>query len=181
MSKYPKGYEWLGTLGTLPMTIQKALELVGTVETPGKANNPIIMGWADEVGVAKLGYKYTGDDVPWCGLFAAVVSQRAGKPLPYGPLYSLNWGNVGTAVKQPVLGDVLTFTRSGGGHVGFYVAEDDTAYHVLGGNQSDKVSIARVAKDRLYRARRPAFKTALPASAKAYRVKAAGGLSQNEA
>jgi len=176
-----KGYEWLDKIGTLPKTIQEALKEFGTVETPGKASNKKIMGWADEVGVAKLGYKYTGDDVPWCGLFAAVVSQRAGKPVPTGPLYALNWGNIGSAVTSPVLGDVLTFKRNGGGHVGFYIAEDNTAYHVLGGNQSDQVSITRIAKDRLYRARRPVFATALPASAKAYRVAANGGLSQNEA
>jgi len=177
----PKGYEWLATVGVLPLTIQRGLELLGTVETPGKASNKVIMGWADEVGVPKLGYRYTGDDVPWCGLFAAVVSQRAGKPVPYGPLYALNWGNVGTPVKEPVLGDVLTFKREGGGHVGFYIAEDATAYHVLGGNQSDKVCVTRIAKNRLYRARRPAFKTALPASARRYLVQGSGALSQNEA
>jgi len=176
-----KGYEWLDKLGTLPLVVQEALKEFGTVETPGKQSNKRIMGWADEVGVAKLGYKYTGDDVPWCGLFMAVVNQRAGKPVPFGPLYALNWGNIGTAVSQPVLGDILTFKRNGGGHVAIYIAEDETAYHVLGGNQSDKVSITRIAKDRLYRARRPIFKTARPSSAKAYRVKATGSLSQNEA
>jgi hypothetical protein len=43
------------------------------------------------------------------------------------------------------LGDVLAFVRNGGGHVGLYVDEDASAYHVLGGNQSDRVSITRVA------------------------------------
>ena len=174
-----KGYEWLDKISVLPPTILQALPLVGTLETPGKSSNPQIMKWADEVGVARLGYKYTGDDVPWCGLFAALVVLRAGGKVVNGPLYALNWGNVGTAVKSPVLGDILTFKRQGGGHVGFYVAEDDTAYHVLGGNQSDKVSVARIAKDRLYRARRP-LSSPLPASATPYRVKAAGGLSQKE-
>ena len=42
----------------------------------------------------------------------------------------------------------MVFSRTGGGHVGFYVGEDKDAYHILGGNQSDMVSIARVAKDR---------------------------------
>lgn len=35
------------------------------------------------------------------------------------------------------------------GHVGFYVGEDAKGYYVLGGNQGDKVSVVRIAKDRL--------------------------------
>lgn len=175
-----KGYEWLSRVGVLPLLVQEGLKLYGTVETPGAKNNAKIMGWADEVGVAALGYKYTGDAVPWCGLFMAVINKRAGKPVPYGPLYALNWGSVGSVTKTPILGDILTFRRSGGGHVGLYIGEDDTAYHVLGGNQSDQVNITRIAKDRLYRARRPFFKSSLPPSAKAYRLKATGNLSLNE-
>jgi fatty acid/phospholipid biosynthesis enzyme len=80
---------------------------------------------------------------------------------------------------------VLVFSRkvAGGyaGHVGIYVAEDASAFHVLGGNQGDAVSVARVAKDRCVAVRRPAFATALPASAKPYRVATGGALSTNEA
>jgi hypothetical protein len=49
----------------------------------------------------------------------------------------------------------MVFKRAGGGHVGFYVGEDKDAYHILGGNQSDMVSVARVAKDRHVDARWP--------------------------
>ena len=55
------------------------------------------------------------------------------------------------------LGDVLVFSRNGGGHVGFYVGEDTTHYHVLGGNQSDSVNIARIAKNRLFGIRRAEY------------------------
>ena len=72
------------------------------------------------------------------------------------------------------------FQRESGGHVGFYVAEDATAYHVLGGNQSNKVCITRVAKDRLLAARRPKYNVQ-PASVKPYRVASTGSLSKNEA
>lgn len=175
------GYEWLDDLGTLPKLLQEALKLHGTVETPGKKSNPIIMAWATELGIPALGYKYSDDSVPWCGLFAAIVSKRAGKEVVKGPLYALNWSTFGTAQAAPELGDLLTFKRDGGGHVGFYVAEDADAYHVLGGNQSDKVCVTRIAKSRLFKARRPAFKTALPPSVKRYHVSAKGKLSTNEA
>lgn len=176
-----KGYSWLDNVGLLPRIVQEGIKLYGTMEVPGSANNPVIMGWADEVGVPALGYKYTGDSVPWCGLFMAVIAKRAGKKIPYGPLYALNWAQAGNAIKDaPQLGDYLTFRRDGGGHVGLYIAEDKEAYHVLGGNQSDKVSVTRIAKSRLYRARRPEFMTRLPDSARPYYAAATGVLSKNE-
>jgi hypothetical protein len=46
--------------------------------------------------------------------------------------------------------------ESGLGHVGFYVGEDAGAYRILGGNQSDSVSLAWIRKDRLVDARWPA-------------------------
>lgn len=43
----------------------------------------------------------------------------------------------------------MTFTRPGGGHVGLYVGEDASHYHILGGNQSNSVRISRIEKKRL--------------------------------
>ena len=57
---------------------------------------------------------------------------------------------------QPITGAVLVFERRSGGHVGFALGQDDTHFYVLGGNQSDAVTIARVAKSRLLGARWPA-------------------------
>lgn len=178
---YPKNYDWLGSVGPLPRTIQEGLALHGTLEAPGAADNPKIMAWAREVG-KDVAAAYGADSVPWCGLFAAVVVQRAGKPVISGPLWAKNWARFGEKTATPSLGDVLVFTRpGGGGHVGFYVAEDDSAYHVLGGNQGDAVSIVRIARGRCIAARRPYFKIAAPASVKPYHVKSGGSLSGNEA
>ena len=52
---------------------------------------------------------------------------------------------------------VLVFERGSGGHVGFAIGQDDTHFFVLGGNQSDAVTIARIAKSRLLGARWPAI------------------------
>lgn len=170
-------YNWLTKIGLLPRTISEGLKLLGTVETPGVKNNPVILGWASEVGLDKA---YSADSIPWCGLFAAVVSKRAGKEVVKDPLWARNWSNFGKASSSPSLGDVLVFIRDGGGHVGFYIAEDDTAYHVLGGNQGDAVTITRIAKARCIAVRRPAY-TIKPDSVKPYFVKAEGTLSTNEA
>lgn len=175
----PDVYDWLKHLpkDSLPRTIYFALKELGVHETAGGANSPTIMAWAKETGLQAV---YTADSIPWCGLFAALVCTRAGKPVPDGPLWALNWAKFGVDVGQPGLGDVLTFTREGGGHVGFYVGEDSSAFHVLGGNTSDQVKIARIDKKRLYRARRPVYKI-LPASVRPYVLAPNGGLSQNEA
>lgn len=176
----PKGYEWLGEIGPLPKVVREAIALYGTKEFPGGADNPVILGWANEVG-KEIVASYGEDSTPWCGLFAAVVVHRAGYPVISGPLWAKNWAKFGAKSHQAGLGDILVFQRpGGGGHVGFYIAEDESAYHVLGGNQSDAVTIARIAKSRCIAVRRPYFKIMQPASVKAYHVKTGGKLSTNE-
>ena len=71
------------------------------------------------------------------------------------PYWARHWLLFGREV-QPIIGAVLVFSRGFGGHVGFAVGQDDTNFFVLGGNQSDAVTIARVAKSRLLGARWPA-------------------------
>lgn len=177
----PKGfdmrYAWLGGVGTLPRILQEFIALYGTTETPGVKNNPTIMAWAKEAGLEKT---YTADSIAWCGLAMAVVAKRAGYTPPAGPLWALNWLNFGVKADKPSLGDVLCFKRDGGGHVGLYVGEDSSYYHVLGGNTTDKVTVARLAKTRLKGARRPAYKNPL-ATWKPYLVTTGGAISTNEA
>ena len=79
-------------------------------------------------------------------------------------------------------GDILVFKRpGGGGHVGFYVGEDDKCYHVLGGNQSNEVSVARLEKSRCLGIRRCDWKVAQPKTVKKYFVTPSGEVSTNEA
>jgi uncharacterized protein (TIGR02594 family) len=170
---------YLDSLGDLPRMVVEARKLLGTIETPGSGNNPTILAWANEVGLERV---YTADSVPWCGLFMATVAHRAGKTLPLDPLWALNWEHFGTPAGQPCLGDVLVFVRDGGGHVTMYVGEDHAGYyHCLGGNQSDKVCVERIAKSRLHGARRPPFNLAMPASCRPIVLDAAGAISSNEA
>jgi uncharacterized protein (TIGR02594 family) len=179
--QYPKGYEWLGDVGQLPRTISEGIAALGVAEIVGKGSNRTIIGWRDELNQA--GVKIAGfsdDDIPWCGLYAAIIAHRAGKRGVESPLWARNWAKFGSATMEASLGDILVFVRNGGGHVGFYVAEDATAYHVLGGNQSNRVSITRIAKDRCIAMRRPIYNSK-PFSVKPYRVAAGGALSRNEA
>lgn len=172
----PARYVWLQKEPG-PKMLVEAMKLYGTLEAPGVKDNPVILGWAAEVGLSKT---YSHDSIPWCGLFMAVVAKRAGKPIVDSPLWALSWADFGASVKAPMLGDILTFKRNGGGHVALYVGEDASAYHCLGGNQSDSVCITRIAKSRLYRARRPIYNLQ-PDNVRKVALAASGSLSTNEA
>ena len=199
MTGIPARYAFLNTVGPLPRVVLHGLSLLGTNEVPGRGSNAVIEAWRDELNAAQPGLVagFSDDSVPWCGLYAAVVAHRAGKKVVAQPLWARNWVRFGRLVAQnwdsdtrpsldfepgmrASLGDVLVFVRDGGGHVGFYIAEDSNNYHVLGGNQSDSVTIARIAKERCIAVRRPEM-TRPPASLRPYRVMATGAVSTNEA
>ena len=98
---------------------------------------------------------------PWCGDFVETCIRVALSDEPLlgvlgsNPYWARNWMLFGQQV-PPILGAVLVFERGSGGHVGFAIGQDDTHFYVLGGNQSDAVTIARIAKSRLIGARWPA-------------------------
>lgn len=177
--KLPAAYQWLNN-EPAPKILIEAIKLFGTVETPGAANNPTIIAWGKEVGPS-VGMTYAEDSIPWCGLFVAVCAVRAGYKPPTPAVRASEWAKFGNPVDKPGLGDILVFTRTGGGHVGLYVGEDAEAFHVLGGNQSDAVTISRIKKDRLTAARRSPFKIGQPSNVRQIILKPEGALSRNEA
>lgn len=158
---------------------EEASRLRGLREGPGRADNPVILDWAKDLDIA-----YPHDDIPWCGLFVShcVGATLAAEKLPNNPLSARAWLKFGSSIK-PQLGAVLVFWRGKKdgwqGHVGFYAGEDATAFHVLGGNQGDAVSIARISRDRLLDARWPT--SAAGITGRIVQAQAGGGLSTNEA
>jgi uncharacterized protein (TIGR02594 family) len=96
--------------------------------------------------------------LPWCGDFVETCIALAvpDAVLPTNPYLARNWLKFGRTV-DPCYGAILVFARGKppSGHVGFYVSEDETHFAVLGGNQSDRVSVAKLDKERLLGARLP--------------------------
>lgn len=160
----------------------EAVKLYGIKETPGPDDNPVILDWAKEVNRAVAGW-YVDDSSAWCGLFCAVIAKRAGYQPPDGfdAIRAKSWSKWGMPVQVPMLGDILVFSRDGGGHVGLYVGEDKDAYHVLGGNQSDMVKVSRISQNRLIAARRSPTTGSLPRSIRRVGLHPSGSLSKNEA
>lgn len=159
-----------------PKVLVEALKLYGVKEIAGPKHNQAIMGWAKELGLKN----YTADEIAWCGLFVAIVIQRAGFEPVKDPLWADNWRKFGNPQKVAMLFDVLTFKRPGGNHVGFYVGEDDTHYHVYGGNQSNMVNIVRIEKTRLTSIRRCPWRIAQPLNIRSIKLDSKGIISNNE-
>lgn len=164
-----------------PKMLLAALSYYGLHEAPGGADNPTILQWAKDLGITS----YDHDATPWCGLAMAKFASMAGKDLKAAfpqinqILWALGWARFGHPSSPPALGDVLVFKRPGGGHVGLYVGEDADAFHVLGGNEGDAVTIVRVARIRLFATRRPIYQTQ-PPEVRVIKRSASGALSGNE-
>lgn len=128
--------------------------LLGRHET---RDNGFLSKWLKSDG------KTLGDPakLPWCGDFVETCIRLAlpAEPFPgalgQNAYWARNWALLGQAT-APTYGAVLVFSRDGGGHVGFCMGDDSSYFHVLGGNQSNAVTVARIAKSRLLAARWPA-------------------------
>lgn len=158
-----------------PRWLTIACGYIGVKETPGAKHNSTIMGW-----LKRLKSWIKDDETPWCGTFVASVMQEAG--LPYPPTYprAKAWADYGANLRLSHVapGAILVFSRDGGGHVGFYTGEDDTAFQVLGGNQGNAVSITRIAKHRCIAIRWPRGEPVVGGPVK---LAANGDLSRDEA
>ena len=178
----PTKYKWLGTIGTLPKLVLAGLSFLGLKEFAGTANNPVLIDMAKRLGISSI---YTSDALSWCALFISYLCVIADKPMPYTGYEIIraasfvNWGNPVPKGRE-ALGDILVFKRPGGNHVGIYIAESATTFHVLGGNQSDSVSFTEIKKDRLIACRRY-YAIAPPASVKKYILSSSGMISTDEA
>ncbi|MCO5092075.1 TIGR02594 family protein [Bosea sp. (in: a-proteobacteria)] len=101
--------------------------------------------------------------LPWCGdaIQTCLALTLPDEPQPVNPYLARNWLKFGVGLDEPALGCILVFWRGSktgtSGHVGLYAGEDAQGYlHVLGGNQSDAITIARLDKARLLGMRWPA-------------------------
>lgn len=157
-----------------PRWLVAARKYLGLKEVVGSGNNPeIVAMWV------KLGLPFRDDATPWCAGFVGFVFESAGIHSTRSGL-ALSYSNWGVPLKSPAVGCVVTFTRVGGGHVGFIVGKDQSGnLMVLGGNQSDAVNIKPFAPARATSFRWPAGEPLLTGSLPV--VNSNGVVSTNEA
>lgn len=110
---------------------------LGVREAPGQATTPAILRW-----LISLGAWWRDDETPWCGVALAYWMQSVDVDIPRHYYRARAWLEWGLFLHAPVVGCVVIFERRGGGHVGLVVGRDENGnLLVLGGNQSDRVSI----------------------------------------
>jgi uncharacterized protein (TIGR02594 family) len=173
-----------------PDWLRVARDELGEKEVPGTGSNPRIVeyhGWT--------GGGPQPDGVPWCGAFVAFCLGQAGMVAKgKGSARAADWLSFGDALPAPRPGCIVVLrpqAPGASGHVGFWVKEDAGFIHLLGGNQSDAVTVQRFPLGELrsngYRWPRgaPAAKAASPAATTApspgpVLVASGPGLSDND-
>lgn len=134
-----------------PKWVELGRLMIGVSEIKGVTHRPeILQMWKD---IKRGGIK--DDETPWCAAFVGAMLERAGvtsSRFESAKSYE-KWGQ---QVASPCVGSIAVFSRTGGGHVGFVVGEDESGQLlVLGGNQSDKVCIRAFPMSRVTALRYP--------------------------
>jgi uncharacterized protein (TIGR02594 family) len=145
------------TTASTPAWLSAARAKLGTREVVGPTHNNKLIAFLNTAAKWN-GVIWKDDEMPWCGGFVAACLVVAGITPVKIAARAKSWADWGVRLSADRLapGAVLVFDRAGGGHVGFYVGEDASAYHVLGGNQGNAVTVTRTAKSRLTASRWPA-------------------------
>lgn len=125
---------------------------LGQTELPGAAHNPRIVAMFDE-----LGHADRGDQTAWCAAFVGACLERAGVTSTRS-LRARSYLDWGAPTDAPEIGAIVVLSRSNDpalGHVGFLVGMTTTHVLVLGGNQSNAVTVAPFDRGSVLGFRRP--------------------------
>ncbi len=120
--------------------LQIALMEYGNQGYSGPERNPNVMKYYQEIGANWV----QDDDIAWCAAFINWVLMKAG--LKYSSsLMARDFMKYGKPTTTPKLGDIIVLWRlsktSIYGHVGIYISSGISNVYILGGNQSNRVSI----------------------------------------
>lgn len=136
--------------GADPQAVDIAGSALGLNETTKKA--------ALQEFLANGGQNLDPATTAWCAAFVDATLAQSGKQ-GTGKLNARSYLDWGQEVSEPQVGDVAVFSRGDPngwqGHVGFFKGyNEDGTINVLGGNQSDSVSVQPYSADRLLGFRR---------------------------
>ncbi len=127
-----------------PIDVARAELALDVREVPGERSNPrIAMYHATTAGGA------APDETAWCSSFVNYCVEQSGlrgtRSKWARSWHEEGWGR--DVTPSPQEGDIVVWRRQGhgddGGHVGFYIDGDASTIQVLGGNQGNRISIAR--------------------------------------
>lgn len=133
--------------------LKEAWREFGETERGGTRENARIVALFRDAGHPEI----ARDEVAWCAIYVGACLERTGLRATRSLLARsyLEWG---TALAEPRPGAVAVLSRGrdpSKGHVGFWLGEAGADIVLLGGNQSNAVSVARYPKSRLLALRWP--------------------------
>ena len=137
-----------------PTWLERAWAELGQKEVQGVTSNPRIVDLFREVGHGGD----ARDEIAWCAAFVGACLERSGLPSTRS-LRARSYLTWGEALEGPRLGAVAVLTRGPDpalGHVGFVVGESGGSLLLLGGNQSDAVTVEAFDRVRVLGYRWPA-------------------------
>jgi uncharacterized protein (TIGR02594 family) len=137
-----------------PLWLTHAWSELGQSEDAGAAHNARILALYRDAGHGEI----ANDEVAWCAAFVGAALERAGTASTRSRRARsyLGWG---VSAEAGRLGAVAVLERGSDpsqGHVGFLIGETGDSLILLGGNQSDAVTVAAFGKGRLLGLRWPA-------------------------
>ncbi|MFM9943198.1 MAG: TIGR02594 family protein [Hyphomicrobiaceae bacterium] len=131
---------------------------LGQREVPGVAANARITAYFRDAGHPEI----DNDETAWCAAFVGATLERAGHRCSRS-LMARSYLKWGIEAEQPAPGAIAVLSRGSDpalGHVGFLVALTATKVILLGGNQSNAVTVEAFDRRRLLALRNPKTATA---------------------
>jgi uncharacterized protein (TIGR02594 family) len=137
-----------------PAWLDHAWADLGISEIAGPRGSPRVLACFRDSGHPGI----TSDETAWCAAFVGACLNRAGIR-PSGSLMARSYLAWGQRCSPPRPGAIAVFSRGSDpslGHVAFFLAAAGDEIVVLGGNQSDAVTVTRYPRSRLLDLRWPA-------------------------
>jgi len=142
---------------------------LGTAEIFGDTHNSRIVEYH-----AATSLRATSDEVAWCASFvnwclkkATINGTNSARARSF-----LTWG-VAVSLEEAQRGDIVVLSRGTNvlfGHVGFFAGQEGKSVLVLGGNQSNKVSISSYPLHRILSIRRAIMPSQPPPQPSTFRI-----------
>jgi len=140
-----------------------AMKELGTAEIFGDTHNSRIVEYH-----AATRLRATSDEIAWCASFvnwclkkASIDGTNSARARSF-----LTWG-VAVSLEEAQRGDIVVLSRGTNplfGHVGFFAGQEGKSVLVLGGNQSNKVSLSPYPLHRILSIRRAIMPSETPSS-----------------
>lgn len=140
-----------------PDWLKRAFKELGEREIAGPKSNRDIERFLLSTVEGPPGHM--ADEIAWCSAFVNCMIEDATLLEGTNSVAARSWLKFGKPIKEPVRGCIVVFSRPDdgpdSGHVGFFLRKSGGTIRILGGNQSNAVSIGDFPESRLLGYRLP--------------------------